>query len=118
MLDTLLLHQALHDPLTGLPNRALLLDRLTHALARLERSETSLGLLFVDTPDGQPPRPRLPPGAGLLLRPARPGPANEIEGTLDRLGRRRLSLPADIWPPAPWATAAVGTLGACERLGG
>jgi diguanylate cyclase (GGDEF)-like protein/PAS domain S-box-containing protein len=43
-----LAHQALHDPLTGLPNRALLLDRLTHALARLGRADTSIGLLFID----------------------------------------------------------------------
>jgi diguanylate cyclase (GGDEF)-like protein/PAS domain S-box-containing protein len=43
-----LAHLALHDPLTGLPNRTLLLDRLTHALARLGRTNTSVGLLFLD----------------------------------------------------------------------
>ena len=43
-----LAHQALHDSLTGLPNRTLLLDRLTHALARLERADTSVGVLFLD----------------------------------------------------------------------
>jgi diguanylate cyclase (GGDEF)-like protein/PAS domain S-box-containing protein len=43
-----LAHQALHDPLTDLPNRTLLLDRLTQALARLDRTGSTLGLLFVD----------------------------------------------------------------------
>jgi diguanylate cyclase (GGDEF)-like protein len=43
-----LAHQALHDPLTGLPNRALFGDRLQMALARLERDEGSVGLLFLD----------------------------------------------------------------------
>lgn len=43
-----LAHQALHDPLTGLPNRTLLLDRLTQMLGQLERSDGSVGLLFID----------------------------------------------------------------------
>jgi diguanylate cyclase (GGDEF)-like protein/PAS domain S-box-containing protein len=43
-----LAYQALHDPLTGLPNRSLLLDRLTVALARSERSRSIVGVLYVD----------------------------------------------------------------------
>jgi len=41
-------HQALHDPLTGLPNRLVLTDRLEHALDRAERREDALALLFID----------------------------------------------------------------------
>ncbi len=41
-------HQALHDPLTGLPNRTLFLDRLSLALARMERSPTTVAVLFID----------------------------------------------------------------------
>ena len=43
-----LAHQALHDPLTGLPNRALLLDRLEQALARRGKDRGSLAVLFLD----------------------------------------------------------------------
>ena len=43
-----LTHAALHDPLTGLPNRALLLDRLTAALARSLRDGRRLSVLFCD----------------------------------------------------------------------
>lgn len=43
-----LIHQALHDPLTGLNNRILFMDRLTHALARSGRHLTPVAVLFVD----------------------------------------------------------------------
>jgi diguanylate cyclase (GGDEF)-like protein/PAS domain S-box-containing protein len=47
----LLTHRASHDPLTGLPNRTLLLDRLDHALARARRSKRTLALMFLDLDD-------------------------------------------------------------------
>jgi diguanylate cyclase (GGDEF)-like protein/PAS domain S-box-containing protein len=40
--------RGLHDPLTGLPNRTLVLDRIAHALARGDRSEGSVAVLFLD----------------------------------------------------------------------
>jgi diguanylate cyclase (GGDEF)-like protein/PAS domain S-box-containing protein len=40
--------QALHDPLTSLPNRLLLMDRARQALARLHRSEGVVAMLFID----------------------------------------------------------------------
>ncbi|HYA67998.1 MAG TPA: diguanylate cyclase, partial [Acidimicrobiales bacterium] len=41
-------YQALYDPLTGLPNRALLDDRLGQAIASSRRTGSSLAVLFVD----------------------------------------------------------------------
>jgi diguanylate cyclase (GGDEF)-like protein len=40
--------KALHDPLTGLGNRQLLLDRLSHALELARRHDSRLAVLFVD----------------------------------------------------------------------
>jgi PAS domain S-box-containing protein len=41
-------HGALHDPLTGLPNRALLLDRMGAALERSAREHREIAVLFCD----------------------------------------------------------------------
>ncbi len=41
-------HQALHDSLTGLPNRTLVLDRVEQALARARRGHIDLALFFID----------------------------------------------------------------------
>jgi diguanylate cyclase (GGDEF)-like protein len=39
---------ATHDPLTGLPNRTLILDRVEQMLARAGRSQTAMAALFID----------------------------------------------------------------------
>jgi diguanylate cyclase (GGDEF)-like protein len=44
-------HQAFHDPLTGLPNRALFRDRLEHALALHARDERAVSVVFLDLDD-------------------------------------------------------------------
>jgi diguanylate cyclase (GGDEF)-like protein len=41
-------HRALHDPLTGLPNRTLFVDRLQHAISQRTRLGTSIAVLFLD----------------------------------------------------------------------
>jgi diguanylate cyclase (GGDEF)-like protein/PAS domain S-box-containing protein len=48
VLEEQLQHQAFHDALTDLPNRALFIDRLGHALTRAGRLETKIAVLFTD----------------------------------------------------------------------
>jgi diguanylate cyclase (GGDEF)-like protein/PAS domain S-box-containing protein len=50
-LESKLIHDALHDPLTGLANRVLLRDHLERGLARQGRSPGAVALLFVDLDD-------------------------------------------------------------------
>jgi diguanylate cyclase len=49
-----LAHQAMHDSLTGLPNRTLFLDRLKHAVMRAKRHHSLMGVMFLDLDDFKP----------------------------------------------------------------
>lgn len=46
-----LTHQAFHDPLTGLANRSLFRERVSHALTRAQRTSATLAVLFIDLDD-------------------------------------------------------------------
>jgi diguanylate cyclase (GGDEF)-like protein/PAS domain S-box-containing protein len=51
MLEAQLLHDALHDSLTGLANRVLFADHVERALASRRRGRTKVALLFLDLDD-------------------------------------------------------------------
>lgn len=68
-LENELRHLALHDSLTGLPNRRLFLDRLQHALERGSRRSETHAVLFIDIDDFKSVNDRLGhEGGDALLR--------------------------------------------------
>ncbi len=81
--------QAGHDALTGLPNRALLSDRINQAVAHAERSKRLLAVCFLDLDQFKPVNDRYGHDVGdkLLIETTR-RMADELRGadTLARLG--------------------------------
>jgi diguanylate cyclase (GGDEF)-like protein len=63
-LEERIAHQAFHDSLTGLANRTLFADRLEHALARTERQEDEIAVMFIDLDDFKHVNDSLGHGAG------------------------------------------------------
>ena len=88
-LEQRLMQQALHDPLTGLPNRTLFMNRLEHALDRGRRRESSVAVLFMDLDNFKFVNDSLGHEAGDLLLVAvsnRVQPCLRSEDTIARLG--------------------------------
>ena len=59
-----LAHQAFHDPVTNLPNRALFVERVRHAIGRARREGNELGVIFLDIDDFKTINDSLGHGAG------------------------------------------------------
>jgi diguanylate cyclase (GGDEF)-like protein len=84
-----LAHQALHDPLTGLANRALAMDRLALAINQLDRASGLVAVLYLDLDHFKDVNDRLGHRAGdeVLRQVAhRLGPVMRALDTLARLG--------------------------------
>jgi len=62
--EALLVYQALHDPLTGLPNRTVILDRAEQLLARARRNGQPVTALFIDLDNFKDVNDTLGHGAG------------------------------------------------------
>ncbi|MEX2247829.1 MAG: EAL domain-containing protein [Dehalococcoidia bacterium] len=94
-LEQQLRHQAFHDPLTGLANRASFTDRMAHALARTTRTHAQVAVLYMDVDNFKSINDTLGHDAGdrLLIEFARRTELNIRPGdTAARLGGDEFAL--------------------------
>jgi diguanylate cyclase (GGDEF)-like protein len=85
--ETRLARLALHDPLTGLPNRALFLDRLTVALDRARRTNARVAVLFLDVDHFKQINDKLGHGAGDRLLKELAGRLRSMLRPMDTVAR-------------------------------
>jgi diguanylate cyclase (GGDEF)-like protein len=82
-----LAHQALHDPLTGLPNRALFIDRLTVALDRSRRTGAPVAVVFLDVDTFKQINDSMGHAAGDLLLTVLAGRFHDMLRPMDTVAR-------------------------------
>jgi diguanylate cyclase (GGDEF)-like protein/PAS domain S-box-containing protein len=124
-LEDELRHQAFHDSLTGLANRALFADRLEHALSRIRRINNPLAVLFIDLDDFKNINDSLGHGEGdqLLMSVAeRLRGALRAGDTIARMGGDEFAVlvedPPDAASPVDVAQRLLATLQAPFERGG
>jgi diguanylate cyclase (GGDEF)-like protein len=78
---------ATHDPLTGLPNRTLILDRVEQMLARSARTQTPVAALFIDLDNFKSINDTLGHGVGDELLQAVAARLDGVVRDADALGR-------------------------------
>jgi diguanylate cyclase (GGDEF)-like protein len=108
--ETELLHRALHDPLTGLANRALLRDRITAAIAQLDRHGRPSQLFFLDLDGFKPVNDRFGHAVGdavLVQLAARLTQLTRVGDTAARLGGDEFAMLCQDTPPGLADTIAV-----------
>jgi diguanylate cyclase (GGDEF)-like protein/PAS domain S-box-containing protein len=109
-------HQALHDGLTGLPNRTLLADRLEQALTAAQRDASNVGLLLLDLDGFKDVNDSLGHHAGdLLLRQVSERLCAALRGsdTVARLGGDEFAVCLPDLHSAVEASTVAGKLLAC-----
>jgi diguanylate cyclase (GGDEF)-like protein/PAS domain S-box-containing protein len=88
-LEEELAHRAMHDEMTGLPNRALIMDRCEQLLARAVRTGNQIAVLFVDLDDFKDVNDSLGHATGdalLVAVAARLSAAIRANDTIGRMG--------------------------------
>ena len=112
-------HAALHDPLTGLANRSLILDHLELALARAGRGATLAAVIFFDLDNFKAVNDTLGHGAGdevLVGVAERLGPTLRPADTLGRWGGDEFIVVCEDLERVSDATAIVGRIAAAFEI--